>query len=106
MQEEAAEDLRLFMARKGYSQSITAEKANVSQATVSRALRGRPERSGRARKKLFTFIHKQRVPQGHAVSVVVAAFNKIWDGSEVHAEAVAKVIHAMDGLAPDKRGQE
>ncbi|HEY1754436.1 MAG TPA: hypothetical protein VGG72_03505 [Bryobacteraceae bacterium] len=37
---------------------------------------------------------------------VLSAFDRIWDGSEVHAAAVAKVIEALDALRPIEKQKE
>lgn len=105
MQQEDAVLLRTFMARDGVNQAQLAIKAGVSQATISRALKGLPERRGKARLRLFTYIRAEVGRQKHdgqALAEVVRAFEGIWDGSEVHASAVARVIGAMDGLLPKK----
>jgi predicted transcriptional regulator len=103
MQEGGAETVRQFMEKAGLSQSQLAKQARVSQPTVSRALSKEPGRSGRARNKLFIFIHnKSSSNGGQKQGVVMQAFERIWDGSAVHAEAVAKVIDAMQGLKPSE----
>src|SRR5579862_7868661 len=101
MQEGAADTVRQFMEKAGLSQSQLAKQARVSQPTVSRALSRQPGRSGRARNRLFNFIQKKSSASGgQRQGVVMQAFERIWDGSAVHAEAVAKVIDAMQGLKP------
>jgi hypothetical protein len=107
MQEGGAEAIRQFMASAGLSQSQLAKRAGVSQPTVSRALSKQPERIGRAWNKLFTFIQQSPTPDdGPGHGIVLQAFERIWDGSAVHAEAVAKVIDAMEGLKPTKGSTE
>jgi len=105
MQYDDAALLRTFMARDGVNQVQVAKNAGVSQATISRALKGSPERRGKARVRLFTYVRAELARQKHdgqALAEVVRAFEGIWDGSEVHASAVARVIDAMDGLLPKK----
>jgi hypothetical protein len=33
-------------------------------------------------------------------TLVTAAFEKIWDGSDIHAAVVAQIIEDLDGLTP------
>jgi transcriptional regulator with XRE-family HTH domain len=100
MQQDSAR-LEAFMKDRRLSQQKLAELAVVSQSTVSRARHGSLQRHGRAREKLFTFLENElsRTPTaGSGRDQVLNAFDRIWDGSEVHAAAVAKVIEALDGL--------
>lgn len=95
------------MERRGLSQSALARAAGVSQATVWRALNGTSERRGAARARLFSYAgigewvssEEKRGPSER----VMAAFYRVWDHSETHAEAIVRVIDATSGLAP--RGQ-
>lgn len=108
MQQEDLDILREFKTKEGLSQSQLAEKANVSQSTVSRTLLGAAQRHGAARKKLFTYVKNEskgnRTETG--AGLVLKAFEEIWDGSDNHAAAVARVIDAMDGLKPETIGRE
>jgi transcriptional regulator with XRE-family HTH domain len=97
------------MDRERLSQTQLAKRARVSQATVWRALNGRSERRGAARRKLFAYVGitewtAQRTPRG-ARDRVVAAFDRIWDRSQAHAIAVAGVIDALAGLRPISKRQ-
>jgi transcriptional regulator with XRE-family HTH domain len=107
MQEDSlAERLRLFMQERQLSQKSVAEAANISQSTVSRALQGHVERQGRAKSKLFTYMRNELLNEGLSGTgkeKVVKAFEKIWDRSEEHATAIAKIIRASGGLLPAKR---
>lgn len=104
MQEADPEAIRAYMKKTGISQTELAVRAGVSQATVSRALAKRPERSGKAWRKLCTFIHQlPAAAAGPGQGAVLQAFGRIWDGSEVHAEAIARVIDALEGLRPIHR---
>jgi transcriptional regulator with XRE-family HTH domain len=101
--------LEAFLEERGLSQAKVAELAGVSQSTVSRAVRRSQQRKGQARKKLFTFIENdfsRSATAGSGRDQVLNAFDRIWDGSEVHAVAVAKVIEALDGLRPIDKQKE
>lgn len=105
MQQGQADILRKFMERAQLSQLQLSEQIGVSQSTISRALSGSPERRGKARDKLFNYVRAEMARDQHdapGMKAVIRAFESIWDGSEVHASAVARVIDAMDGLAPKK----
>jgi predicted transcriptional regulator len=96
-------DVGAYMAAHGLSQTRMAKAAAVSQATVSRALRGVPERTGRARSRLFIYIHEEMRRSGTVhgpKEQVLQAFDRIWGTSDAHASAMAKVIEALDGLRP------
>lgn len=107
MQEDSlAKDLLTLIQSRRLSQKSIAKAAKVSQASVSRALRGHIERQGRARTKLFNYIHQElqnEVLSGTGKEKVVKAFENIWDGSEEHAAAIAKIIRASGGLLPANR---
>jgi hypothetical protein len=97
--------LRELMAREQLNQLQMSVLAKVSQATVSRALSGIRKRRGKAHARLFTYVRAVLAEHAEAATGMKAvnrAFENIWDGSEVHASAVARVIDAMDGLLPRK----
>jgi len=88
-----------------------ADLAGVSQPTVSRALSGSPKRNGKGRSRLFIFMQQELKREGlaHAgKSEVLQAFERVWDASEAHAAAIAKVVDALDGIRPldKKEGQD
>ena len=107
MQEDSlAKGLLMLIQSRHLSQKSIAKAAKVSQASVSRALRGHIERRGRARARLFNYIHQElqnEVLSGTGKEKVIKAFEKIWDRSEEHAAAIAKIIRASGGLLPAKR---
>lgn len=91
------------MAEKSLNQSQLAQSAKISQATISRLLRGdKHERSGGARLKLLRYAKSQ----GFAIEDraqaaprrVMRAFEKLWDGSPEHLEAIVKILQALAGL--------
>lgn len=91
----AAGKIREYMNRYGIKQREMATRAKVSQATVSRALKGKALRRGAARNKLFSFIGINESSLNNARERVMTAFDEIWDHSEVHAEAIARVIDTL-----------
>ncbi|MGB8768943.1 MAG: helix-turn-helix transcriptional regulator [Candidatus Korobacteraceae bacterium] len=102
MHDEAAQ-IRDFMQRNGLNQGSLAAAAGVSQPTVSRALVGGPQRRGRAFLRLLAHVGTARVnnpPSATAKKRVARAFEKIWDGSDVHAAVVARIIEDLAGLTP------
>ncbi|MBL8180002.1 MAG: XRE family transcriptional regulator [Blastocatellia bacterium] len=105
MQEEfLAKSLHKLIREKHLSQQEIAEMAGVSQSTVSRALTGNIVRSGKGRRMLFRFM-QQELDQETLLDgkdKVVRAFESVWDGSEEHAIAIAKIISASNGLFPAK----
>jgi len=108
MQQDSAR-LEAFLKDRNLTEHEVAVMAGVSQSTVSRARHVSAQRSGRARKRLFIFLENElsgNVTAGSGRDQVLNAFDGIWDGSEIHATAVAKVIHALDGLRPLKKQKE
>lgn len=103
--------VRAYLTSHHLSQAKLADLASVNQSTVSRALTGGGLRHGSARFKLFTFIQQGMqvaVPSQGGADRVIGAFTRIWDGSEEHAAAVARIIEACEGLRPisPTRGEE
>jgi transcriptional regulator with XRE-family HTH domain len=100
--QEADSELLAFMKAKGLNQAQIARRARVSQASVSRALKGSArKRLGKAHTRLFNYIQKENRRAGtiHAdKDQVLQAFNRIWGASQAHAAAVAQVIDALDAL--------
>ncbi len=86
------------MAVNNLSQEALAKRAEVSPATVCRALRGVPMRRGQARERLYKLAGIVD-PRVKAADKVVAAFEKIWDSSDAHAKAVIGVINALGGFS-------
>lgn len=98
----AASELGAFMRARGLTQAELAQAAEVSQATVSRALHEPTVRTGRARARLFNYIHQNRpkVPD-----VAMTAIVATWDGTDAHAQALAELILVSGRLWP-KLGKE
>jgi transcriptional regulator with XRE-family HTH domain len=104
MQDEAAQ-IRAYMTKNALDQGTLASEAGVSQATVSRVLAGLPARRGRAFLRLMAHVGRQG--EGTEPSVagkkrVARAFERIWDGTDAHATAVARIIEDLAGLTPSK----
>jgi predicted transcriptional regulator len=109
MQEgELGPRLREYMRQEGLSETEIAKRAKVSQAAVSRALSRPAQRRGRAWSRLFVYLQERTAPvaPGTPEDAVVIAFRRIWDRSEEHAAAIARIISASGGLRPKKPGEE
>ena len=93
------------MTAKRLSQSRLAEEAGVSQSTVCRILQGKGVRNGSARRKLFIYaeIEEEALDEAAGFDAVAAAFREIWDKSDAHADAIARVISSLSGLVPKGR---
>ncbi len=90
-----------LLRSEGITQQELANRAGVSQATVSRALARRGVRHGPARTRLFVYMQehtaKRRSESGDPVGDALA---EAWDGSQEHAHALAKLILASRELWP------
>ena len=104
MHEDSSEIIRALIAEKGLTQAQLAERARISQSTVSRMLRSASKRYGRARQKLFTYARRQEPSVDdsteHGPKRVATAFHRIWDGTDAHAAAIVRIINALAGLRP------
>src|SRR5437867_2825284 len=102
--------LNAFMEAENLTQVELAKASNVSQSTVSRALRELPKRSSKERARLFKYAYIQLQPVREVTVVgkdrVLDALNKIWDCSEAHAAAVAKIIEALEGVLPSTKKED
>lgn len=94
------------MRRERLDQAALADAAGVSQPTVSRALSRTPMRQGAAYRKLLAYIDarsgRQQPELERGKRRVTSAFEKIWDGSEVHATIIAQIIEDLAGLRPSR----
>lgn len=111
MQEESLPDrLRRFMQAHRLSQKAVASAAGVSQSAVSRILRHPAQRQGKANSKLCIYMQLQpnyEFVGGEGVDKVLRAFESIWDKSERHALAIARIIKASHGLLPaENKGED
>jgi transcriptional regulator with XRE-family HTH domain len=94
------------MSGKGLSQSELAKAAGVSQSTVSRALHKTPGKHSDASRRLCVYAG---IEVGDATGstvvgtkLVLKTFENIWDGTDAHAAAIARIIEASRGLKPEK----
>lgn len=104
--QDVAGRLRAFMDRNGLSQAQLAEKAGVSQPTVSRALSGKGERRGAARSRLFSYVGISEYPpsgaKAEARERVAEAFERVWEHSKALADSIVRITDALADL-PGKR---
>lgn len=103
-------ELRAVMEAKGLDQTELARLAQVSQATVSRVLRGGVrKRRGRAYLRLCNYIHQQTQQQMFPTisrERVHEAIDRIWDASRTHAEAIMRIVDALDRLRTSRMKEE
>ena len=101
-----AEALRAYLKREKLTQAQLAARIGVSQATVSRAMKQEPVRQTRQGQMVFNYMQQAGIidrPPPPIEQLVLGAFLDVWDRSEAHASAVAKIIKATEGLRPEKR---
>lgn len=89
------------MRLEGLTQTDVAKAAGVSQSAVSRLLHRVPQRSGAAYLRLCSYIRQQHVPDEDAPDDVLAAVREVWDGTEVHATALAELVKTSRRLWPE-----
>ncbi len=103
MQEEDAANLvKRALSVGGLTQAQLADGAEVHQSTVSRTL-AHPDvrRQGKARARLLAYARNAlRGETAKGRDKVLTAFESVWDGSEEHASAVARVIDALADFRP------
>lgn len=98
--------LKRVMASKKLSQLSIARESNVSQATISRALRGEQKRGGRAFSRLAGYLEaqdsewKMNNTSTKMNDDILSAIEEVWDETDVHARQIAVVIRALSGLKP------
>ena len=98
--------VRLHLIRERISQKELANRARVSQPTVSRALVREPKRYARAYDQLISFIHKQSGEPGLLPPTIADAVEEVWDGTEAHEKALARLIESSSQLWPNMKGRE
>lgn len=91
------------LALSGLTQVAIATGARVDQASVSRILRKPPRRAGRAfiaLCKYATRIDTRKTKHDPRQNFeLMKALGAIWDGTDLHADAIAQVILAAGHLA-------
>ena len=91
-----------YLERSHINQAELAQRAKISQATISRALARKPSRRSAASERLFTYIHENMPPPPQAVD----ALSRVWDGTDMHAAALANLILASNDLWPGLRAEQ
>jgi transcriptional regulator with XRE-family HTH domain len=106
--QEASALLEAFMKATGLKQQEIAVRAGVSQSTVSRMRKGGAKRGSDPQNRICTYIQKEgtALMANKERTLLLEAFNRIWDGSEEHAVAVVKIIDALQGLRPASKQKE
>jgi transcriptional regulator with XRE-family HTH domain len=91
------------------TQSQIASDLGASQSQVSRILMGKGMRSSRLAEELWLYLEKY---QGGVTTDLVKkngdlmeALATTWDGTAVHARALASVIRSLSALGPSIAGQ-
>jgi len=92
--------IRALLEEESISQQMLASRALVSQSTVSRALKGTPERNSQARVRLVRFM-QQYAARKPAPAPAHDALRDVWDGSSEHAVALAALLRASRELWPN-----
>ncbi len=98
---ELGRTLEAFMDRTNMSQRDVAEAAGISQASVSRVLRRKYQRSGKAYRRLFIYIQEAEAAPVNEIPHVGDALRRTWDGTNDHAAALAELIDASVKLWPE-----
>lgn len=103
MQQNLADRLRSVMETKGLGQEEIASAAQVSQATVSRALTRPYSRRTKPRKLLEDYLAStecQLHKKGKLPADISSAVAQVWDKTDDHARLIANVIRALEGFSP------
>ncbi len=89
-----------FLDREGISQTALAKRVGVSQPTVSRVVKRLPVRRTSAYQRLFSYMQQYSAVQAVSGNPVMDAVRDTWDGSEEHADALARLILTSRELWP------
>lgn len=103
MQQNLGEHLQILMDDLGLRQEQVAKAAKVSQSTVCRALKREYLRRSKSRVRLESYLSKTALKLNKTAKLppdISRAVKDVWDKTERHAEILAKVIRALEGLAP------
>lgn len=89
---------------KGISQSQIAAAVGASQPQVSRILAGRGQRQSRLFEEVCLYVERFDVGVStdavRANEELIEALSSIWDGTAMHARAIACVIRSLAALKP------
>lgn len=100
--DEQIEWLRTTINSAKLSQETLSEATGIHQSQISRILSGRIKRLSRNVIRLCKYVevlHKKGESAKEVPSILTNALLRTWDGSAEHAEAIAKVILSLDGMA-------
>lgn len=106
--------LQSIMVERGLNQQAAAEYLGVSQPTISRIIKGEIKIRGPAVRRVEQALkkavaNKNEYSEGVSGSAerLVEAVYAVWDGSEEHADALEKLLNAIqayrkrtDGTSP------
>lgn len=111
MQQDSAKlvrDLSAYMRVHHCTQAYIAENAKVDQATVSRFLRRPPQRTTAAAKRLCIYAESllAQVADVGDKATAQRAFEECWNRSDIHAQAVSKILNALAELCRHDRQEE
>ena len=94
--------LRAFMEANGLTQNELAKAVTVNQSTVSRILHENPRRCGRALRAICKYAGIDLEDAGTSTTepkrLIMDTFMKIWDGTDLHAETIARIIVALQNV--------
>lgn len=99
---EQIEWLRATFQAAHLSQSTLSELTGIHQSQISRILSGQVRRTSKNVISLCKFaenLHNKRKSPKKIPSVLLNALEQTWDGSTIHADAIAKVILSLNGLS-------
>ena len=92
----------MFMEAHSLTQAEFAKAAKVNQSTVSRILHQDPRRCGKALTALCNYagieIENAETSTTNPKKLIMDTFMKIWDGTDIHAETVARIIVALQNV--------
>jgi len=88
----------------GLSQETIAASIGASQSQVSRVLAGTAKRRSKLFDRVCKYVNSVASPVGSpskaGEAILQEALGEVWDGSELHAEAMATVIRSLGAFRP------
>jgi transcriptional regulator with XRE-family HTH domain len=94
-------DIERLLREERITQKELAERLEIDQSSVSRALNGQTKTTSRAHARICAYMQKRR-RSASPVEVVL----EVWDGSDEHAQALGELIRASRGLWLDRGDKE